>query len=164
MAGALHVRGVHEQREHALAPQLAEACEIGHLALQGRDVDLEVAGLDNGADRRFDRKRHGIGNRVVHVDELHLEAPGGDRLARLNGDDLRFIEQAALLQLELHEPRGQARRIDGRVDPVHHIRQRADVILMSVSDDKALHLLDIFLQIRHIRNDQVDSVHIILRE
>ena len=164
VAGALHVRGVHEQREHALAPQLAEAREIGHLALQGRDVDLEVAGLDNGADRRFDRKRHGIGDRVVHVDELHLEAPGGDRLARLNGDDLRFIEQATLLQLELHEPRGQARRIDGRVDPVHHIRQRADVVLVAVREKHTADAALVLHKIAHVGNDNIHAVHIVVRE
>ena len=42
----------------------------------GRGVDLEVAGHDNGADRRMDGKGDGVGNGVVHMDELHLEAAG----------------------------------------------------------------------------------------
>ena len=75
VAGTLHVRGVRQQREHALVAELAETRQVDHAALNGREVDLEVTRVDDGADRRFDRQRNGIGNAVVRMDELHLEAP-----------------------------------------------------------------------------------------
>ena len=59
---------------------------------------------------------------------------------------------------------GQARRIDGRVDPVHHIRQRADVVLVAVGDEEAAELLLIFCKIGDVRNDKVHAVHVVLGE
>ena len=98
------------------------------------------------------------------MDELHLEAPGADRLARLDGNDLRLIEQTALLQLKLHKSRGQACRIDGRVDAVHHIRQSADVVLVAVREEYAPDAALVLHKIAHIGNDNIHAVHIVVRE
>ena len=38
------------------------------------------------------------------------------------------------------------------------------MILMPVGDHKALHLIEILLQVRHVRNHQVDAEHIVARE
>jgi hypothetical protein len=78
IALALDVRGVAQQGQHALVAELAEAGQVDHAVLGG-GVDFKVAGHDDGADRRLDRERDGVGDRVVHVDELHGEAAGLDR-------------------------------------------------------------------------------------
>ena len=69
-----------------------------------------------------------------------------------------------LLQLILNKSHGQPGRIYRHIDILKHIGQRPDMILVPVSDHKALHLAYIILQIGDIRNDQVNPQHIVLRK
>src|SRR5699024_5060085 len=90
---ALDVRRVREQRQDALLAQLAQAREVYHLALDGRDVYLEVAGVDDGAYGRLDGQGHGVRDGVVHVYHLDLKAAELEPVARLLREDLRVVQQ-----------------------------------------------------------------------
>ncbi len=48
----IDVGAVGEEREHALGAELGEAVQVEVLAVDRRLVDLEVAGVDDRADRR----------------------------------------------------------------------------------------------------------------
>ena len=121
VAGALHVGGVRQQRQHALLAQLAEPRQIDDLAVDGCGVDLEVAGVDHGAQLRVDGEGHGVGDGVVHVDELHLELSGLHRLPGLHGHQLRAVQQAVLLELQPDQPGGEAGAVNGQVDLLEDI-------------------------------------------
>ena len=41
-----------------------------------------------------------------------------------------------LLQLQLDQPRGEPRAVDGHIDLLEHIRDGPDVILMPVGDEQ----------------------------
>ena len=69
-----------------------------------------------------------------------------------------------LLETPLEDAERQTRPVDGRGNLLHHIGQRADVILMSVRQDDCLDLVPVFDQIGNIRNNEVDAEHILLRE
>ena len=87
-AGPLHVGGVGAQAQHALLAQLAQAGQVDDLPVNGGGVDLEVAGVDHGAHLGVDGEGHGVGDGVVHMDELHVELAGPDSFAGLHGDEL----------------------------------------------------------------------------
>ena len=91
VARALHVRGVGEEGEHALPAELAEARDVHHLALYGRDVYLEVAGVYHDADRRPNGEGHGVRYGVVDVDELNLEAAELEAVAGVLRENLRVV-------------------------------------------------------------------------
>ena len=93
MTRALDVRRVREQRQDALLAQLAQAREVYHLALDGRDVYLEVAGVDDGAYGHLDGQGHGVRDGVVHVYHLDLKAAELEPVARLLREDLRVVQQ-----------------------------------------------------------------------
>ncbi len=78
---AIDVRAVREQREHALGAELGEPVEVEVLAVDRRLIDLEVAGMDDRADRRRDGQRHTVGHAVRHADELDREWPDRHRAA-----------------------------------------------------------------------------------
>ena len=69
-----------------------------------------------------------------------------------------------LFQLILNDTHGQLCRIDRDIDLLEHIGQCTDMILMSVGDDKSLHLGYIVFQISDVRNHQINAQHVILRE
>ena len=159
----LDVRRVAQQGVDALLAEHAEAAEVRHAVLR-RGVDLEVARHDDGADWRMDGKGHGIGNGMVHMDELHGEAARLHDVAGVMGHELRLAHKVVLLELELDEAQRQRRGVHGGIDGLQHIRQRADVVLVAVGDEEAAELLLVFRKIGDVRNDKVHAVHVVLGE
>ena len=72
-ARALGVRRVGQEQPHALAADLAEAGEVGAAAVDRREVDLEVAGVQDRAGGRAVRDRERVRHRVRHRHELAVE-------------------------------------------------------------------------------------------
>ena len=98
------------------------------------------------------------------MDELHREGPGLHHIPRLAGNDLRFVQQAVLLQLQPDQPRGHAGGVNWGVDGAQHIGQRANVVLVAVGDEDAPDLGLVFDQVAHVGDDHVDAVHIVVGE
>ena len=101
---------------------------------------------------------------VIRLDEFHTEITQIDGLTELHHFAFGLLHEIMLCQLVLNDPHGQTGCVDGHIDITQHIGQCSDMILMSMSDDKSLYLIDIILQICYIGNDQIDSQHIIRRE
>ena len=161
---SLGVRRIAQQREDALPAQLAEARQIDHLAVDGREIDLEVAGVDDRADRRENRKAAGIGDRMVDSDEFDRQLAQPDLIAGLDDVELRLAQVAGLLELALDEADREARGIDRDVQLLEQVAQRADVVLVAVSDDDAAHPVAVFDDVAEIWNDQIDAEHVVIRE
>ena len=66
-----------------------------------------------------------------------------------------------LLQLEPDEPRREAGAVDGDVDLLEHIGDRADVILVAVRDEHAAQTAAVLDKVGHIGDDAVDAVHVV---
>ena len=69
-----------------------------------------------------------------------------------------------LFQLVGDQCQGQLCGIDRHIYIPEYIRQCPDMILMPMGDHKSFNLGNIILQISHIRDHQIDTQHIILRE
>ena len=163
-ARTLHIGGVRQQCQDALLPQLAEAGKVDDLPVDGGGVDLEVAGVDHGAHAGVDGEGHGVGDGVVHMDELHLELSGLHRLPGLHGHKLRAVQQAVLLELQPDQPGGEAGAVNGQVDLLEDIGDGPDVVLVAVGDEQAPQTGLVLHQIRHVRYHAVDAVHIVAGE
>ena len=68
------------------------------------------------------------------------------------------------LELVFNQSDRKLCRVDRHIDFLQNIRERSNMILMPMSDHESLHFLNIIFQIRNIRNDKIDSQHIILRK
>ena len=112
----------------------------------------------------LDGEGHRVGNGVVDVDELHAELARLDHLARLAGDELGLVQQAVLLQLQLHQPRGHAGGVDGGVDVPQQIGDGADVVLVPVGEEDAPDLVLVLDEIGEVGDDHVDAVHVVVGE
>ena len=162
----LDVRGLAHEEQHALAANLRDALQVHDVAADGRIVDLEVAGVHDGADRRADGEHERIRDGVVHVDEFHGEAARADHLARLHGAQRAALGQArdAVVELVLEQLHGHFAAVDGRLELAHQVRQAADVVLMAVGDEDAAHAVAVLQHIGEIRDDRVDARHRLVRE
>ncbi len=73
ISGALDIRAVAEEREHAFLPISREGVQIELVLVRRRLVNLEIAGVDNHADRRAHRKRDAINRAVRDGHEFDAE-------------------------------------------------------------------------------------------
>ena len=112
--------------------------------------------------RALDGEAHRVGDGVVGVDELHGELARLDHLARLAGDELGLVQQAVLLQLQLHQPRGHAGGVDGHVDIPQQIGDGADVVLVSVGEEDAPDAVLVLDEIGEVGDHHVDAVHVVV--
>ena len=143
--------------------ELREAVHVEVLAVERRLIDLEVAGVDDDAERRVNGQRHAVGHAVRDADELDRERADGDPIARPHRRRAAASLEAVLPQLRLDQRQRQRRAVDRAVDERHHVRHAADVILVAVRQHQrgARALL---LQVGEVRDDAVDAEQLGVRE
>src|ERR687888_76392 len=76
--------------------ELREAVDVEVFAVDWRLIDLEIAGVDDDADRRADRERDAVGHAVRDADEFDLERPDRHPLARLHRDGRHAVDPVFL--------------------------------------------------------------------
>src|SRR4051794_16438919 len=91
-AGPVHVRGVAEQEQDALAAELGEPRDVGRLSVDRGLVELVVAREDRGAELAGEGDGAGVGYRVRHLDRLDAERTGVEALAREDLLDRSVLE------------------------------------------------------------------------
>ena len=163
IAGALGVRRIGHQHQDALFAELCKPRKVDHAALRRGEIDFEVAGVDDDARRRVQRKADRVGNRVVDVDQLHVEAAELDVRAcrrHLQPD----VAEVVLLELVLDQRDRQRRAVNRHADLFQKIRQRADVVLVAVRDHDAADAVHVLFDKGEIRNDRVDAGQLLIRE
>ena len=106
----------------------------------------------------------GIYNTVVGLDKFHAEITQIDGLSELHHFTLGLLHKIVLGQLVLNNAHGKTGCVDRDINITQHIGQCSDMVLMSVGDDETFYLVDVILQIGYIRDDQVDSQHVICWE
>ena len=70
VAGAVDVGRIGQQQQHAALAVVGERVQIEQLVIGGRRIDLEIAGMDDHAQRRRDGERDAAHDRMRDVDEF----------------------------------------------------------------------------------------------
>ena len=135
--------GIRHQCQHSGLSEFGKSLKIDHSAKHGCIVHLEISGMHQNPGRRKDRQRSGIGNGMIGADEFHPDRAEFHRISIVHDMTLNIIQDPMLFQFVLDQPHGKPCGIDRHLKLLFYIRNRADVILMSVSDHQALHLLPI---------------------
>ena len=78
--------------------------------------------------------------------------------------ELALIEDAVLLELAADEPDGKGGGVHRGLDLLEQEGQGTDVVLVPVGDEDAADLGRVFLQIGEIRDDQIDTGQVVIRE
>ena len=156
---ALHldVGGVDTEEEGAVFAQVGEAGEVCVLAEQRGVVNLEVAGVDDGAERGLDDEAGGVRDGVGDGEELHGEGANIDDVAGLDDVELGAVEEAVFLQLHLDEAAGELEAEDGDFDIAEEEGDGANVVLVPVGEEDGLEAIDVVEDVGEVRDDEVDA-------
>ena len=71
VAGAVDVGRIRHEQQHAFFAVGGEGVQIEQLVIGGRGIDLEIAGMNDHAERRGDGERDALDNRMRDVDEFN---------------------------------------------------------------------------------------------
>ena len=138
--------------------------QVGQPPVDGREVELEVAGVDDHAQRRAQGDAHRVGNRVPDAERRRAEAAQVDRLSGFEGQH-RVGRQLVFLELDAEQSLGQRRGIDGHARKVRqHVWQAADVVLVRMRNQEGLEHVLTLAQVGHVGHDEVDAEHLFVGE
>ena len=157
IAGPVGVGGVGEQQQDAALAVIGEGVEVEELVVGGGGVDLEIAGVDDDAERGGDGQGDGAHDGVRHVNKLDLEGADGDRLLGLDLDQPRLVFEIVLFHAPLHQGEREGRAVDGHVDLGEQIGHGADVVLVAVGEDQRPDLGLVLLEEGQVGHDQIDA-------
>ena len=156
-AGALDVGAVGQQHQNAVLADARQPGDVEQLAIYGRLVELEVARVDQRSGGGVQGEADGIGDGVRDPERLHVEQADLEPIRRVERDELRLVQHLVFRQLAFREADGQAGAVDGDVELLQDPAQRADVVLVAVRQDDALHHLLVFQQVGDVGDDEVHA-------
>jgi len=141
-AGNSGVGGVGQQQVDALLGKAADSGIVGRDTIDGRLVELKVAGVHNGALVGTNEHAQSAGDGVRHREEVERDAAEVDMAAALDLAELGCAD-AELRKLALDKAKRQLAREDGHliVEVLQQIRKRTGVVLVAVGDDNAAEFL-----------------------
>jgi hypothetical protein len=167
VAGFLGVGRIAQQQVHASTRLLRERVQVGGATVEGRLIDLEVAGVQDRAVGRVDHDRYPVRDRVRHAEESHREQPCGRGLAGHHLTELGAVSDLVLLELALQERERERRPVDGQwwsLVVAEQVRERTDVVLMPVGQHDALDVVEPLPDVLEVREDEIDAGHLGVRE
>ena len=157
-AGDRGVGGVGQQQVDALLSKAADSGIVGRDTVDGRLVELKVAGVHNGTLVGTDEHAQSTRDGVRHREEIERDATQIDMAAALDLTELGCTN-TELGKLALDKAKRQLAREDGYlvVEILEQIWKRTGVVLVAVSDDDAAELFLILQNVGVIRKHQVDT-------
>ena len=128
--------------------------EVELLAVDRGLVDLEVAGVDQHAERRVDGQPDAVRHAVRDAQELDLERADLDDVLRPDGPE-GVVGEIVFVELGADERQRQRRAVDRTIDVRQQVGDGPDVVFVPVREhergDAAL------LQVGEVGNDEVDA-------
>ena len=164
-AGNRGVGGVGKQQVDTLLGKAADSGIVGRDAVDGRLVELKVAGVHNGTLVGADEHAQSAGNGVRHREEVERDAAEVDMAAALDLAELGCAD-AELRKLALDKAKRQLARKDGHliVEVLQQVRKRTGVVLVAVGDDDTAELFLVLQNIGVVGKHQVDTGLGVIRE
>ena len=149
---------------HALVAELAEAVDVGRLAVDRGRIELEIPGVDHEILAGAHRHAASIDDAVGHAQRLDQKTAELERRARRDPLDDGVARVRVLVELLLEQRGRELGRENGDVDFRQHVGQRTDVVLVAVRDDEALQAIAELLEIRDVGDHAVDPHHVVFGE
>ena len=164
-AGNGGVGGVGKQQVDTLLGEAADSGIVGRDTVDGRLVELKVAGVHDGALVGANEHAKGAGDGMRHREEVERDATEINMATALDLTELGSAN-TELGELALDEAKRQLAREDGHlvVEVLQQVRKRTGVVLVAVGDDDAAELLLVLKNIGVVGKHQVDAGLGIVRE
>lgn len=161
MALDLHVGGIGQQQAHALPPgEGGEVVAQGTGVAQGHGVQLEVAGVDDAAHRRFHGQGIALGNGMTDRDKMKGEIAKSDGIPGVDRDQFRPLQKIVLGKLVLRQGQGERRSVQADTQTFaldEKPGQGSDMVLVTVGQNDVQCTLRVREQRLEAGNDHIHA-------
>src|ERR1700680_1558199 len=154
---ALDVGRILEKRQHALFPGLRERVEVEKSIVGRRGIDLEIAGMNDHAERSVYGERNTIYQAVRDLNRVNRKRTDLESLSGGDFIQLGIVEQTVLVQLVFHVSKRELRAPDRNIQFGKNPRQRANVIFVTMSENNSTNMLAVLGQIGDVGNDNIHA-------
>ena len=152
-----HVGGIRKQHANAFFPERLQARHAREPAIGGVGIQLEIATVDDGAGRGTQRDGAGVGNAMGDGNPLGFERPHSAAIEVMDLPQHAFGGDVVLAAFPGDQAQGEGCAVDRHGPPAKEVGQRADVILVAMSEQHRQHLVREWLQIGEVRHDAIDA-------
>lgn len=132
-------------------------------AIDRGQIHLEVACMDDGSDRRTEIEGTGVGDRVIRMDKADFHAANLYFITVMHFVQC-IVRNVVFFQFPFNEAAYEFRRVYGHIYFIEQVGQTADMVFMAVRDDDGPYFVPVFNQVTHVRDDEVDTEHVVIRE
>ena len=161
VTGLVGVGRVAEQQADAVARrERADAGQVGEPAVDRREVELEVARVQDRALRRVEGGGEAVRHRVGHRDELDLARPDAPALAVAHRDQLGAVEQPGLLDAVAGQAERERRAVDRERQLAQQVAEAPHVVFVAVRDDRPVDAVGVVAQVGEVGQHEVDAEHV----
>src|SRR5215204_5560339 len=105
--------------------------EVEQFIVGGSGIHLEVAGVNDDAERCCDRQRHCADDRMRDADELDLKRTESDLVVRLYAMQFCLFEQFMLFETPLHQSKRECCPVDRKIDLRKQEWNAADMVFVA---------------------------------
>src|SRR5229473_2082835 len=155
--GALHVRGIAEQRQHALVAIPGERVQIERGAAHGSLIDFEIAGVDDDAERRANGQGDAIHGAVRHGNEFDFKGADFHETAGYYFAKRGRLQKPRFVESFFYQRQREARPVHGNIQIAQDVGQGANVVFMAMRQHDSANLRAVLFEIGDVGNDQVDA-------
>ena len=164
-ARRIRIGGVGQQQPDAgIVGEGADSAEVGAAPVDGGEVELEVARVQDHALRGVERRDVARGDRVGDREELAVERTDVDPVSVVHRPQLGVLLQTPLSEFVVDHAEGERRAVDRQRQVGQQVRQRPDVVLMGVCRDDRVDPVGVLDQIRQIGQDSIDPREVVATE
>ena len=138
--------------------------QVEGLVIEGGEIDFEVAGMDDDADRRVDGEGYAINQRMRDADGLDGEGAEGEFFFRRDLDERDFVEELMLFELAFDIGQGEFGGVDGNLELAEDPGKSANVVFVAMSEDDGADMFPVFSEVGDVGHDDVDAQQFRFRE
>ena len=160
----LDVRRIGQHEKHALAPDVGEAAVVGQTAVNRGRIELEVARMHDGPERRLHGESDAVGDRVTDRHKAYRERTERNRLSGLDLGRLHLVGRSGLFEFMRDHRKRQTSREDRDIQFRQHERERAGMVFVAVRDDRADDAMLVLHKVGDIGDDEIDAEHLLVGE
>ena len=141
----LCIRRIAHQCQYTLFTDLGKTLQIDGISEYRCVIHLEISGMHNNSCRGINGQCCSIHDTVIRLNKFNTELSENNRLSELHNLTFRCSQKLMLFELVFNDSHCQLRRINRNINILQDIGKCPDMILMSVSNHKALHLINVIL-------------------
>jgi hypothetical protein len=156
----LDVNTIGDEEMDAPFGEAAQFAEVGEAAVDGRWIELEVAGVNDESSWSLDCESDRIGNAVANPERFQGEIALaiGFVGVRFKFNQLDLAAQLSFVQLRANQAKGQGGRVNldgGQVG--NEIGNRPDMIFMPMRDEDCADFVPVLAKVGDIGQNEIDA-------